>query len=112
MGRWARNLLVRDVDGHIGFLCVVVGQQTDVGQSPSKDIADDEDSSVLVVAGDVGLVLAECGLFANGLAIPLESFFATGRHDVCDVVYVCEGEEVKRGERRFKPMGGRGNDVI
>jgi hypothetical protein len=84
------HLLVRDVDGHIGFLCVVVGQQTDVGQCPTKDIADDEDSSILVVASDVGLVLAECGLLADRLAVPLESFLAAGRHDF--VMYMCGSE--------------------
>jgi hypothetical protein len=80
------HLLIRDVDGHIGFLCVVVGQETDVGQSPTKDIADDEDSSILVVASDVGLVLAQSGFFADGLAVPRESLFAAGRHDVVKCV--------------------------
>lgn len=77
-----KHLLVGDVDGHIGLLCVVVGQQTDVGQSPAKDIGDDEDSGILVVAGDVGWVVSELGLLADGLAVPLESLFAASRHDV------------------------------
>lgn len=85
-----QDLLVGNVDGHIGLLCVVVGKQADIGQCPTKDVGDDEDSSILVVTSDVGWVLAESGLLADRLAVPLESFFAAARH-VCDVCvwFVC-----------------------
>lgn len=95
------HILVGDVDGHIGFLCVVVGQQTDVGQLPAKDVADDEDGGVLVVAGDVGLVLAEGRLLAGRSTVPLESRFAAVRHVDVDLV------DVRDGWRREKGSIGR-----
>lgn len=95
------HILVGDVDGHIGFLCVVVGQQTDVGQLPAKDVADDEDGGVLVVAGDVGLVLAEGRLLAGRSTVPLESRFAALGHVDVDLV------DVRDGWRRGKGSIGR-----
>jgi hypothetical protein len=70
------NLLVRHVDGDIGLFCVVVRQNSNVGQCPAKDVADDKDSSVLVVTRYIGLVFAERGLLAHRLAVPGESSFA------------------------------------
>ena len=112
----SNNLLVRNVDGHIGLLCVVVGQQTDVGQSPAKDIADDEDSGILVVASDVGWVVSELGLLADRLAVPLESLFAAGRHDCCVlyvwVMCVCGWGPIEKIRRkRGVQLTGGANDV-
>ena len=114
-GRW-QHLLVGDVDGHIGFLCVVVGQKTNVGQCPAKDIADDEDSGILVVAGDVGWVVSELGLLADRLAVPLESLFAAGRHDCCVlyvwVMCVCGWGPIEKIRRkRGVQLTGGANDV-
>jgi len=67
----------------------VVCQQTKVGECPAKDIVDEEDSGVLVGAGDVccrsksgvstqcvidagTLVLAKRGLLARWLPLPVE----------------------------------------
>ena len=81
------HILVGDVDGHIGFLCVVVGQQTDVGQLPAKDVA--------------GLVLAEGRLLAGRSTVPLESRFAALGHVDVDLV------DVRDGWRRGKGSIGR-----
>lgn len=80
--RWRGDVLqVGKVDGGIGLLRVVVGQQAQVGKSPAEDVVDHQDGGVLVVAGNVCIQTGDLGLLARGGAIPLESGFAAFRHD-------------------------------
>lgn len=61
----------------------MVRDQTNVGKSPTEDVGEDEDCSILVVASDIRLRVVERGLLARGLAIPLEAGFAVlARHFV------------------------------
>ena len=36
-----RSLHIRYVDGSVDFLCVMVGQKTDIGQCPAINVGDD-----------------------------------------------------------------------
>lgn len=69
-------LQVGKVDGGVGLFSVVVGQKTSIGQSPAKDVVDDQDGGILVGASDIGVVAGNLDLLAGGLAIPLESGLA------------------------------------
>jgi hypothetical protein len=74
-------VLIGYINSDIGLLCVVVRQESDVGKSPAKNVRDNKDSSVLVVASHVGFVLAEGCLLACGLSVPGKSSFAVfARH--------------------------------
>jgi len=83
------GLQVYNVNSCVRLLGEVVCQQTKVGECPAKDIVDEEDGGVLVVASDVGcarisalssycvvdagtLVLAKSGLLARRLSLPME----------------------------------------
>ena len=70
------SLHVGNVDGRIGFLCVVVCQNADVGKSPAENVGDDKDSGVLVVAGNIAVNVVELGFLADGLGAPLEAGLA------------------------------------
>jgi hypothetical protein len=74
---------VRYIDSSISFLGVVVRQNPDVWKRPSKDVANYEDSSILVVTSDIGLVLAESGFLACRLSFPGKSGFAVFAGHVC-----------------------------
>lgn len=54
----AQDLQVDYVDGGIGLLCVMVRENTDVGERPAKNVGNDEDGSILRVACDIGLIFA------------------------------------------------------
>jgi len=83
------GLQVYNVNSCVRLLGEVVGQKAKVGECPAKDIVDEEDGGVLVVASDVGcrresglstqcvvdactLVLAKRGLLARWLPLPVE----------------------------------------
>ena len=71
-----RYLHIGYVDGCIGFLRIVICQNADVGKSPTEDVGDNEDSGILVVAGDIAVNLVELCHLADGLAVPLEAGLA------------------------------------
>lgn len=63
----------------------MVCQNTDVGESPSEDVCDDQDGGILAVSSNVGIVLANFAFCARSLAVPLISRFALIAGGHCDV---------------------------
>jgi hypothetical protein len=79
--RWCFfNLQVRNVDCHIGFSSVVVGQKTSVGKGPTVCVVDDQDRLVCVRPGHVGIFLCELGILALRRPVPFESSEAAVFH--------------------------------
>jgi len=71
---------VGKVDRRVGFLCVVVGQESEIGKGPAEDVVDDQDRDLFVGTGYVGGVFTQLGFLSLGLAVPMEAGCATIRH--------------------------------
>lgn len=70
---------VGDVDGGVCFCCIVVCEETLVGEGPSEEVVDEEDGSVGVGVwggSDVAWKVGKCSNSAFGSSIPFESFEA------------------------------------
>ena len=59
----------------------MIGQQSQVGECPPKEIVNDHDCSIFIVAHDVSVIACNLGLGSRGLAVPIEAGFAgVARH--------------------------------
>ena len=69
MGR----LQVGCIDGGAHLFGEVVGEETDITKSPAVDVMDQQDGSIFIRSGHIGIVVRKLGLFPHGGSTPLEA---------------------------------------
>ena len=84
------DLQIRNINGSVYFLSVVVGEEAGIGESPSENVMNNKDgnlsrrmstlthcsllvreaANLLVGTGDIGVDFGNLGFFTSGFAIP------------------------------------------